>query len=165
MVYVYYTDGACSGNPGPGGWGWVKVEDKGYPKHHGSGYEYETTNNRMELMAVIKALQHCLTSYEVAPGDTIRIYSDSAYVVNAFNLHWLDTWRWNGWKNKRGKTISNKELWQELDRVMETLYELDIAVLYLKVKGHSANLYNDLADREAVMARDEAIWKAAEYDV
>lgn len=164
MVYVYYTDGACSGNPGPGGWGWVKVEEKSFPKYHENGYELSTTNNRMELMAVVSAITHCISNYPLIPGDTIRIYSDSAYVVNAFTLGWLDKWRWGGWKNKEGKTIANKELWQTLDKVMESLEELDIAVLYLKVKGHSGDFYNDLADREAVMARDEAIWKAAEND-
>ena len=131
-----YTDGACSGNPGAGGWGAVLIS--GDRKKEISGFDENTTNNRMELTAVIEALlllkQRC----------NVELYSDSAYVVNAINQNWLDNWKNNGWKGSDKKPVKNIELWQELD------YLLNIHnVHFNKVKGHSDNELNNRCDELA----------------
>lgn len=131
-----YTDGACSGNPGAGGWGAVLIS--GDRKKEISGFDESTTNNRMELTAVIEALlllkQRC----------NVELYSDSAYVVNAINQNWLDNWKKNGWKGSDKKPVKNIELWQELD------YLLNVHnVKFNKVKGHSDNELNNRCDELA----------------
>ncbi len=128
-----YTDGACSGNPGPGGWGAVLIYC-GREKEI-SGYESMTTNNRMEQTAVIKAL-HSLT--EVCSVD---LYTDSAYVCNAFNQRWLNNWQKNGWKNSRKDPVENQDLWKELLELTAKH-----TVTFHKVKGHSDNVYNNRCD-------------------
>lgn len=139
---IIYTDGACSGNPGPGGWGSILMY-KGNTKEI-SGGKKDTTNNVMELTAVIEALRILKFKCKVS------LYSDSAYVVNAFNQKWIYGWIKNGWKNASKDPVKNKELWQEL-------YELTKQhdVTFIKVKGHSDNEYNNRCDE---MAR-EAITK------
>lgn len=139
---IIYTDGACSGNPGPGGWGSILMY-KGNKKEI-SGGKKDTTNNVMELTAVIEALKQLKFKCKVS------LYSDSAYVVNAFNQKWIYGWMKNGWKNASKEPVKNKELWQEL-------YELtkQHEVTFIKVKGHSDNEYNNRCDE---MAR-EAITK------
>ena len=136
---VIYTDGACSGNPGPGGWGAVLMfKDK---KKEISGHAQNTTNNIMELTAVIEALK--ILKYRCI----VDLYSDSAYVVNAFNEKWIYGWIKNGWKNSSKETIKNIELWQEL-------YDLtkQHEVTFIKVKGHSNNEFNNRCDE---LARNE----------
>lgn len=137
---IIYTDGACSGNPGPGGWGSILMY-KGNTKEI-SGGKKDTTNNVMELTAVIEALK--LLKFKCK----VNLYSDSAYVVNAFNQKWIYGWLKNGWKNASKEPVKNKELWQEL-------YELTKVhdVTFIKVKGHSDNEYNNRCDemaREAI---------------
>lgn len=137
---IIYTDGACSGNPGPGGWGSILM-CKGNTKEI-SGGKKDTTNNVMELTAVIEALK--LLKFKCK----VNLYSDSAYVVNAFNQKWIYGWMKNGWKNASKEPVKNKELWQEL-------YELTKVhdVTFIKVKGHSDNEYNNRCDemaREAI---------------
>ena len=137
---IIYTDGACSGNPGPGGWGSILMY-KGNTKEI-SGGKKDTTNNVMELTAVIEALK--LLKFKCK----VNLYSDSAYVVNAFNQKWIYGWMKNGWKNASKEPVKNKELWQEL-------YELTKVhnVTFIKVKGHSDNEYNNRCDemaREAI---------------
>lgn len=139
-----YTDGACSGNPGPGGWGAVLI----YGKHRKelSGGEKRTTNNRMELAAVIEALR------ALKEPCRVTVHSDSAYVVNAFRLGWIDGWRKNGWKNSKGEPVENRDLWQTLLREMERH-----RVQYVKVKGHSDDEWNNRCDqlaREAIPAAE-----------
>ena len=121
-----YTDGACSGNPGPGGWGAILMYNEN--KKEISGAEKETTNNIMEITAVLEALKILKEECEV------KIYSDSAYVVNAFNQGWIYNWRKNNWKTANKEPVKNKELW-------EKLYELTQKhkVEFIKVKGHSDN--------------------------
>ncbi len=133
---IIYTDGACSGNPGPGGWGTILIYKN--KQKEMSGGKKETTNNVMELMAVIEGLK-CLKY----PCD-VEIYSDSAYVVNAFNQNWINSWLKNGWKNSNKEPVKNKEMWQEL-------YELTQIhkVKFIKVKGHSDNEYNNRCDELA----------------
>ena len=131
-----YTDGACSGNPGPGGWAAILMY-KGIEKEI-SGGEKNTTNNIMELTAAVRGLQ--LLKY---PCE-VQLYSDSAYVVNCFNQGWIYNWRKNGWKNASKEPVKNKELWEEL-------YELTKIhdVEFIKVKGHSDNEYNNRCDELA----------------
>jgi len=137
-----YTDGACSGNPGPGGWGAVLM----YGSHRKelSGAEKMTTNNRMELVAVIEALR------ALKQPCRVTVYSDSAYVVNGFARGWVDGWVKNGWVNSRGQPVENQDLWKTLLREMERH-----RVQYVKVKGHSDNEWNNRCDqlaREAIKA-------------
>ena len=135
---ILYTDGACSGNPGIGGWGSILI-NKGREKIL-SGGENLTTNNRMELMAVIKGLEAIKESCKV------DIYSDSAYVVNAFLQGWVSKWLMNGWKSSKGKVL-NVDLWQQLLSLME---KHDVS--WHKVKGHADNENNNRCD---ALARGE----------
>ena len=139
---VIYTDGACSGNPGPGGWGTILMYKN--VKKEISGYMENTTNNIMEITAVIEGLK--LLKYECE----VEIYSDSAYVVNAFNNHWIEGWRKKNWINSSKEPVKNKELWQEL-------YDLTKQhdVKFIKVKGHSDNEYNNRCDELARLAIKE----------
>ena len=131
-----YTDGACSGNPGAGGYGAILIF-KGIEREI-SGAEPSTTNNRMEIYAVIAGLQ------KLKERCDVTVYSDSAYTVNAFNEGWLYGWMKNGWKKADGKPVQNTELWQQL-------YSLTRQhdVKFVKVKGHADNVYNNRCDELA----------------
>lgn len=131
-----YTDGACSGNPGAGGYGAILIY-KGLEKEI-SGGEPLTTNNRMEIYAVIAGLE-CLKE-----KCRVNIYSDSAYTVNAFTQNWLEGWIRNGWRKADGKEVANSDLWQRLYDLTE-LHE----VRFIKVKGHADNAYNNRCDELA----------------
>ena len=133
---VIYTDGACSCNPGPGGWGAVLIFN-GHEKQI-SGFENNTTNNRMEMLAVINALSMLKEPCEV------DLYSDSAYVVNAFLQHWVDDWQKNNWKTSGKKEVKNIELWKQLLALCDTH-----SITWHKVKGHADNEYNNICDRLA----------------
>ena len=133
---LIYTDGACSGNPGEGGWGAILMY--GEREKELSGYEAETTNNRMELTAAIEALKALKESCEV------ELYSDSSYLVNAFEKYWLASWKMNGWKNKSKDDVKNSELWKELD-YLNGKHQIK----WIKVKGHSDNEYNNRCDKLA----------------
>lgn len=133
-----YTDGACSCNPGPGGWGAILMYN-GKEKRI-SGGEEMTTNNRMELLAVINALSCLKEKCEV------EVFSDSAYVVNAYLQNWVKEWKAKGWR-KKGSPIKNLELWQQLDSLVS-----QHCLKFVKVKGHSDNVYNNECDK---MARSE----------
>ena len=137
-----YTDGACSGNPGPGGWGAILMY-KGNKKEI-SGGKKNTTNNEMEITAVIEGLKN------LKYPCSVKLYSDSAYVVNCFNQGWIYNWIKNGWKNSAKEPVKNKELWEEL-------YELTKIhkVKFIKVKGHSDNEYNNRCDELARKAIKE----------
>jgi ribonuclease HI len=134
-----YTDGACSGNPGPGGWGVVILKDEEVLKHSGS--HIDTTNNRMELLAVCKALEY-LNSIE---RQKANIYSDSAYVVNAINECWIKKWKERGWKTSKDENVKNKDLWERIDKMLKILKDVRI----IKVKGHNGDTFNEEADRLA----------------
>jgi len=136
---IIYTDGACSKNPGPGGWAAI-LNYNGITKEI-YGSEAMTTNNRMELMAAIKALEALKEPCEVA------LYSDSAYLVNAFNHHWVDKWQQNGWKTTSGKLVENKELWQKLIELSK-IHDIK----WIKVRGHSHNEHNERCDELAKSA-------------
>lgn len=132
-----YTDGACSGNPGKGGYAAILIY-KGLEKEIVGGEEI-TTNNRMELAAVINGLE------TLKEPCIVDVYSDSQYVVGAMNEGWLDGWRKNGWKTAAKKPVKNPDLWQKL-------YELTLKhkVTFIKVKGHADNRYNNRCDELAV---------------
>ena len=131
-----YTDGACSGNPGAGGWGAILMH--GARKKEFSGFEKETTNNRMELTAVIEALS------KLKDVCTVSLYSDSAYVVNAINNGWLENWKKNGWIGSDKKPVKNIELWKALDVLLNKH-----SVTFIKVKGHADNEFNNRCDQLA----------------
>lgn len=137
---MIYTDGACSGNPGPGGWGAVLFF--GVHQKEISGGENFTTNNRMEIQAVIEGLKLLKEPCQV------KVYSDSAYVVNCFQKGWIHGWLRNGWKNSKKEPVENQELWKALWELMKKH-----KVEYVKVKGHSDNEWNNRCDelaREAI---------------
>lgn len=143
---VMYTDGACRGNPGPGGWG-VYLSYQGNNKTL-KGYEPETTNNRMELMAAIKGLVALKRSCD------IELYTDSKYVMQGIN-DWIANWKKNGWKTAARKPVKNVDLWQKLD--VETSQH---SVKWHWVKGHSGNEGNEMADQLANEAIDQALEKS-----
>jgi ribonuclease HI len=138
---VVYTDGACSGNPGPGGWAWAVAPD-GRPC--GSGGEAHTTNQRMELMAVLEALRSLGVGSEAGP---VTVVSDSTYVVNCFRDGWWVKWQRNGWKNSRREPVANVDIWQPLVELVGSG-----VVAFRWVKGHSGDRMNDLVDELAVAA-------------
>ena len=133
---IIYTDGACSGNPGPGGWGSILMYKDN--KKEISGGKHDTTNNVMELTAVIEGLK--LLKFPCK----VKLYSDSAYVVNAFNEKWIYGWLKNGWRNASKEPVKNKELWQELYDLTK-VHEVE----FIKVKGHADNEYNNRCDELA----------------
>jgi ribonuclease HI len=133
---VIYTDGACSGNPGPGGWGAILIAE-GIEKEL-SGFAEKTTNQRMELQAAIQALSALKFPCQV------KLHSDSAYLINAFRQNWLRNWQANGWLNSQKKPVENQDLWLELIR-LDHLHDIE----WVKVPGHKDNLYNNRCDQLA----------------
>lgn len=131
-----YTDGACSGNPGKGGWGAILIYNS--IEKELSGFETETTNNRMELMAAIKALSALKETCEV------DLYSDSAYLCNAIQNNWLDDWKSKNWRIGTKNEIKNIDLWEELINLINIH-----KVTFFKVKGHADNIYNNRCDKLA----------------
>ncbi len=138
-----YTDGACSGNPGPGGWGSVLMFE-GHEKEL-SGYEPQTTNNRMELLAVIEGMRAMKEPCDIA------VYSDSKYVVDAFKKDWISGWLARDWKNSQKKPVKNRDLWEAL------LEQVDFhsSIEWNWVKGHAGDPNNERADRLATGAIDK----------
>jgi ribonuclease HI len=130
-----YTDGACSGNPGPGGWAWV-VDDG----RHAAGSEAITTNQRMEIRAALEAIR--------ALSSPLVVVSDSTYVVNCFRDGWWRRWRDRGWTTTARRPVANRDLWEPLVDLVEARDD----VAFRWVKGHSGNRMNDLADELAVAA-------------
>jgi len=130
---IMYTDGACSGNPGPGGWGVLLIEDGREVEM--AGGESPTTNQRMELTAPIQGLRALTGRRQVA------IHSDSAYVINCFRDRWYERWRKNGWLNSQKKPVENRDLWEALIALVE-----QHDVTWHKVTGHSGHPQNDRAD-------------------
>ncbi|NLW46174.1 MAG: ribonuclease HI [Firmicutes bacterium] len=128
-----YTDGACSGNPGPGGWAAILIHNGN--EREISGSEPHTTNQRMELKAAIEGLKTLKYPCEV------QLYSDSAYLINAFRQNWLGNWLVNGWQNSQKKPIENRDLWEELLR-LANIHQVE----WIKVPGHRDNEYNNRCD-------------------
>ena len=136
-----YTDGACSGNPGKGGWGAILIYAK--EKKYMSGSKQLTTNNQMELIATIQALKAILKP------SNIDLYTDSQYVKNGITS-WIFNWKKNGWKTSNKKPVANKDLWIELEKYVDFH-----SVNWFWVKGHSGDHYNEIADKLAVKAMNE----------
>lgn len=145
MKVRIFTDGACSENPGPGGWGVVFSLNDKFLKF--SGNEMNTTNNRMELMAVVKAYERIKEKYKPEMKMEYELYSDSAYVVNSINNGWLKLWSKNGWKTSRGESIKNQDLWKEFIRLMKDLKDVPIKII--KIKGHHGITFNEFVDKIA----------------
>ena len=136
-----YTDGACSGNPGPGGYGWIMVADDKV-LHQGSGGEKDTTNNRMEMMAVIEALKLWLKT----PHE-LTVVTDSKYVLQGMT-EWIEGWKKRNWIGSNKKPVKNQDLWKELDALCAQRPGLK----WKWVKGHSGNTWNEAVDQLAVSA-------------
>ena len=141
MKYVIYTDGACSGNPGPGGWGAVILNEEKKDTNI-SGKEQSTTNNRMELMAPIMALR------KIKKASKIIIYTDSIYLKNGITT-WIKNWKKNGWESANKKPIKNKDLWVTLSKLSE-----EQNIEWKWIKAHAGNKYNEIADKLATEAID-----------
>lgn len=141
---IIYTDGACSGNPGPGGYAAILIYN-GIEREI-SGGEANTTNNKMEILAVLSALEM------LKEPCNVTIYSDSAYVVNAVEKGWLSSWKKSNWIKSDKKKVKNIELWEKM------LEFLDIHdIKFVKVKGHSDNEYNNRCDKLAVLEREKIV--------
>ena len=136
-----YTDGSSLGNPGPGGWGTVIVENTKII-HELGGHDKDTTNNRMELQAAIEALKNM---HKIHKEDIVTIHADSAYVLNGITS-WIFGWEKNGWRTANKKPVLNQDLWQELIGLVR---EFRGKIIWQKVKGHSGHIYNDKADEIA----------------
>ena len=136
-----YTDGACSGNPGKGGWGAILINAK--ETKYMSGSKQLTTNNQMELTATIEALKAILKPSKIA------LYTDSQYVKNGITS-WIFNWKKNGWKTANKKPVANKDLWIELEKYVDFH-----SINWFWVKGHSGDHYNEIADELAVKAMNE----------
>ncbi len=136
-----YTDGACRGNPGPGGWGALLIAGERRKTLHGG--EHDTTNNRMELTAAIRALN------ALHGRQTVRLHTDSKYVMDGIR-EWLPNWKQRGWKTAGRTPVKNRDLWQALD---EAASQHDIEWVW--VKGHAGNAGNELADELANLGIDE----------
>lgn len=139
MSIKIYTDGACSGNPGPGGWGAILLWN-GHEKEL-SGGEAETTNNRMEMMAVVKGLQ-ALKKERAA----VTLYTDSKYVLQGAT-EWLEGWKARGWKGANKKPVKNQDLWEQIDSLIQ-----QHQVTFIWVKGHNGDEMNERVDKLAVSA-------------
>jgi len=135
---LVYTDGSCLGNPGPGGWAWV-VPDGAYA----SGADPRTTNQRMEITAVLEALR------ALGGVEPIEVVSDSTYVVNCFKQRWWEGWFRRGWRNSQGRPVANRDLWEPL---FGLALDRERTVSFRWVKGHSGDPWNDEVDRLAVEA-------------
>ena len=133
MKYVIYTDGACSGNPGPGGWGAIIIDEK-KNQINLSGREKLTTNNRMELTAPIMALK------KIKKSSEIIIYTDSTYLKNGITI-WIKNWKKNGWKSSNKTPVKNKDLWVALNNLTEKR-----SIAWKWVKAHAGNKLNEMAD-------------------
>ena len=142
MEIKIYTDGACTGNPGPGGWAAVVLSESG--KKELFGGEKLTTNNRMEITAAIKALEYFTKQEEKQPSKKhIRIFTDSTYVKEGITV-WINSWEKNNWKTADKKNVKNVDLWKKLKELIKSNQ-----VEWNWVKGHSENPMNDLADKLA----------------
>lgn len=159
MTYNFYTDGAATmrkdGNGNyireAGGWAWALVNDNNIIKRFNAEYVEYTTNNEMELSAIQDALKYYIHSH-INHGDTINIYSDSAYCINIFT-QWIDSWKINNWTRKGNKPIENLKIIKNIYAYITNLKNHFININFIKVKGHSNDMINDFVDRLAVAAK------------
>jgi ribonuclease HI len=145
MMLEIYTDGSSLGNPGPGGWGFLVVENNKIIIEK-SGGEKNTTNNRMELTAVIETFKYLnLRKSDFRKFEEIKIHTDSAYVLGGVTS-WIKNWERNGWRTANKKQVLNQDLWKELDELIKNFKG---KISWQKVKGHSGHIHNDRADEIA----------------
>lgn len=151
MKIRIYTDGACSENPGPGGWASIWVSDNNIKVI--SGRNPKTTNNQMELTAVVVSLRRVRNFLTTLSNPWMskeyEIYSDSAYVVNSINNNWIDRWMLNDWKTSKGDDVKNVELWMECLKLLSKIRQSGVKITFIKVKGHSGDTLNEYADEIA----------------
>ncbi|MEM8835652.1 MAG: ribonuclease HI [Planctomycetota bacterium] len=140
-----YTDGACSGNPGPGGWAYILKHPQSGTEREAAGAELDTTNNRMELIAVIEGLRG------IKRASSVDIYSDSRYVLDGLES-WLENWKRRGWKTASKQPVKNRDLWEALDELRST-HDLR----FHWIKGHSEHPENERCDAMAVEAREQLV--------
>jgi ribonuclease HI len=154
-AFALFSDGACRGNPGPGAWGMIGQDAEGVVLFEGSGVEFQTTNNRMELMGAIEALKSLKEYFDHKKIKNVQtdvyLYSDSRYVLDGLSS-WIEGWKARGWKKADKKTPENLELWQELDQLRSLFPKLQM----IWVKGHSGHPQNEKCDWLANQALDEA---------
>lgn len=139
--YRIYTDGACSGNSGPGGYAAVILNGETVCLRL-SGHEEYTTNNRMELKAIVRGIKQ-VASFQVEKARFIEVISDSRFCLDPIEFGWIDFWKKNDWKTKEGEVVKNDDLWRELDKLLQNK---KIKVKFTYVKGHSGDKYNEMAD-------------------
>jgi ribonuclease HI len=140
-----YTDGACRGNPGPGGWAWAVVDGQ-----YASGADRQTTNQRMEIMGALEALRTLVPQLPTS----ILVVSDSTYVVKCFTDRWWQGWQRKGWKNSQNKPVANQDLWEPL---IELAVASEPEISFRWVKGHSGDQWNDRVDELATVAADRGV--------
>lgn len=143
--FTIYTDGSCLDNPGPGGWAAIIIDNATGEREEISGGNIHTTNNRMELLAVISALR------KMAAGDVAEILTDSSYVKNALTRGWLKNWKKNGWQTTAKKPVQNQDMWLELDRLVA-----ERNVTFKWVRGHNGNTFNEWCDKLAFAAAQKS---------
>lgn len=151
-MYEIFCDGATSGNgkdSAPGGWAYVILKD-GELISKNSGGEVGTTNQRMELIAALRA---CEEIEAIDTFATVKLYSDSAYLINCYKQNWWKAWRCNGWKNSKKQPVANQDLWEKLIFFFMKSPGYD----FIKVKGHAGNEYNEIVDKMAVQAKMECV--------
>ena len=151
-MYEVYTDGATTGNGSAyatGGWAYVILKD-GRIVSENSGGEIGTTNQRMELTAALRA---CEEIDKMDGFATVRLYSDSAYLINCFKQNWWKSWRANGWKNSKKEPVANQDLWEKLIYFFMKAPGYD----FIKIRGHAGHEYNELVDRLAVRAKESVM--------
>jgi len=146
--YYLYTDGACQPNPGTGGWAFLIKNDDGIQIQE-CGYELDTTNNRMEMLAVIKGLSY-YAEHIWTGNESVTLYSDSKYLVNGITI-WCDGWHRRGWKKKSNKEVLNADLWQKLLCLRDM-----IKPECVHVRGHQGHQYNEIVDKLAFQAAKDA---------
>ena len=165
MLTKIYTDGACSGNPGPGGWAAIFFNKQGRDVKR--GWCKNTTNNRMELTAIISAYKYIVECANKC--DSFIIYTDSAYVANSINNGYLDVWKNNGWKTTKGEEIKNVDLWRKLIWLLDIINVnpttfASVKIEIEKVKGHSGNTFNEDADYNARSMSEYAKGEGIAYE-
>lgn len=153
-----YTDGACAKNPGPGGWAMVLRDAKGIVRYT-TGYAESTTNNEMELQAVVFTMRAVIANRLDNLDDDFLcvIHSDSAYVVNAIKSGWVDGWAKNGWRTRSGDSVANRTLWEQFLFLRDIGDSARVRFAVEKVRGHNGDPMNELADSLAVAAKQTAI--------
>lgn len=166
--YEVYTDGSCKGNEidaRDGGWAYVirkfnKNNNKWDREWHRADCTEKTTNNQMEMTAVIEALKKCDEIYEKSRSrDTVFVYSDSAYVINCYAQGWYRKWEKNGWLNSKNKPVKNRELWEQL-----IPYFRNPRYKFKKIKGHAGEVYNEVVDFLAQRAAEQKIGTSKTYE-